>query len=131
MATWLNPYLQFHGATREAMEYYQSIFGGKLDLVTGADFGLEDQPDIIMHAHLKTEGGWTFMASDCEGTKGAGLGDPAHAMCIGGDAAAKPWFDALAEDGEVLMPLSKQQWGSTHGAVLDKFGVRWMFDLEL
>lgn len=132
MTTWINPYLQFLGTAREAMTFYHSIFGGKLDIATGADFGVPDDDERIMHAHLETADGWTFMASDCDDTDGEGDGNPSRSLCIGSDQptpAALEWFEALAEGGEVHIPLEKQVWGSLYGQVRDRFGVLWMFNL--
>lgn len=128
MSTWINPYLYFDAQTREAFEFYHSIFGGKLDLVTGADFGMGDA-ERIMHAHLETEGGWTFMGSDGEGVTGEVR---RCNLCVGGDESeldhAKRWFNELANGGEVLMELDRQPWDSQYGAVKDKFGVTWAFN---
>ena len=44
MATKLYPYLNFPGNAREAMEFYQSVFGGKLDVMTFGDYGMEGMP---------------------------------------------------------------------------------------
>ena len=62
-----SPYLFFVGSCREAMNTYQSIFGGELDIVTAAD--LPDAPpeapkDAIMHAALTLDNGGLLMASD-------------------------------------------------------------------
>lgn len=115
MTTWMTPYLQFPGTAREAMTFYHSVFGGHLDLLTGAEFGVPDAGEAIMHAHLATEDGWSVLASDCEDTGGTGDGDPSRSLCIGSDVptpAALEWFEALAaEGGEVLMP-----WRSRRGA---------------
>lgn len=55
--TTLTPYLAFAGNAREAMTFYQSVFGGQLDLVNGKDFGLPpERHDRIMHAFLRTDG---------------------------------------------------------------------------
>lgn len=130
MSSWLNPYIGFGGNAREAMEFYQSVFGGKLDFMTGAQFGLpEDQADRIMHAHLETEDGWTFMAADS--SEPVDMVSGPITLCIGGEGAAKATqiYEALqANGGEAVMPLQKQQWGSIHGHVRDRFGVLWMLD---
>jgi hypothetical protein len=51
MVSRLNPYLSFNGNARRAMEFYASVFGGKLAFNTFAEFGAEDSPDadLIMH----------------------------------------------------------------------------------
>ena len=64
----LNPYINFGGNAREAMEFYQSVFGGKLDISTFGDFQMpgisEDDVDLIMHSQLATDAGFTLMGSD-------------------------------------------------------------------
>ena len=38
----LNPYLNFDDNTREAMEFYQSVFGGELTVSTFGELGMTD-----------------------------------------------------------------------------------------
>ena len=66
MASQLNPYLNFNGTTRQALEFYHSVFGGDLALTTFAEFGAADGPDAdrIMHGMLVTGTGYTIMAAD-------------------------------------------------------------------
>ena len=65
MAVALNPYLNFPGTAREAMTFYQSVLGGELQISTFGEYGA-DGPEAngVMHSHLETEAGMTFMASD-------------------------------------------------------------------
>ena len=66
MASRLNPYISFAGDARQAMEFYQSVFGGELRISTFGEFGAQDAPeaDKIMHSQLETDNGFTLMASD-------------------------------------------------------------------
>ena len=67
MSAQLNPYLSFRDNAREAMEFYQSVFGGDLASNTFAEFQASDDPaerDKIMHSMLTTKGGMVLMASD-------------------------------------------------------------------
>src|SRR5215213_932366 len=62
----LNPYLNFRDDAKEAMEFYQSVFGGELTSSTFAEFGAADDPvdaDKIMHSQLES-GGITLMGAD-------------------------------------------------------------------
>lgn len=43
MATRLNPHLHFSGNAREAMEFYRSVLGGELDVMTFGDVGGGDE----------------------------------------------------------------------------------------
>src|SRR3954447_4589092 len=69
MASTLNPYINFDGDARAAMEFYESIFGGTLTLTTFGEFGPPDAPasaesNRIMHGMLTTEQGYTLMGAD-------------------------------------------------------------------
>mgnify|MGYP006199430323 CR=1 FL=1 len=67
MGTRLNPYLSFRDSAREAMEFYHSVFGGKLTTNTFAEFHASEDPaeqDKIMHSLLETDGGLVIMAAD-------------------------------------------------------------------
>ena len=63
MASRLNPYLNFQGDAREAMEFYRDVFGGELNVMSFGDMGGEPA-DGVMHAQLETPAGFTLMASD-------------------------------------------------------------------
>lgn len=39
---------------------------------------------------------------------------------------AEKLFDALADGGNVGMPLAKTEWAEKYGMCTDKFGVQWM-----
>ena len=59
MSAQLNPYLSFRDNAREAMEFYQSVFGGELTSNTFAEFQASDDPaeqDKIMHSMLTHRG---------------------------------------------------------------------------
>jgi PhnB protein len=64
----LNPYLNFRGQAREALEFYHSVFGGDLTVSSFADLGGMDLPegesDQVMHGQLETPAGFTLMAAD-------------------------------------------------------------------
>ncbi|MBA3294462.1 MAG: VOC family protein, partial [Geodermatophilaceae bacterium] len=66
MASRLNPYISFAGNARQAMEFYNGVFGGSLTLNTFGEFGAPDAPeaDKIMHAMLETDSGFTLMGAD-------------------------------------------------------------------
>lgn len=135
MQSRLNPYLGFKDNAREAMEFYQSVFGGKLDLNTFKEFNASQDPsedDKIMHSMLETDNGITFMASDTpngmEYRPGSSI-----SMSLSGDneAELRGYWDKLTAEGTVTMPLEKAPWGDTFGMCTDKFGVNWMVDITV
>ena len=70
----LNPYISFSGNAREAMEFYQSVFGGNLDVSTFADFQMpgiaEDEANKVMHSQLSHRAGFTLMGADMPASMG-------------------------------------------------------------
>jgi PhnB protein len=133
MASRLNPYLNFNGNARQALEFYASVFGGTLNLTTFADFDKDaPSPDKIMHGQLETEAGYTLMASDAPpGMESQGM--HGFGVSISGDDAdtdaLRGYFGKLSDGGTVTMPMQKQQWGDEFGMVTDKFGVPWLVDI--
>ena len=133
MAITLNPYLNFEGNARQAMEFYESVFGGTLNVSTFGEFQAAEDPseeDLVMHADLEGTGGIRFMAADTpkrmEYTPGSNI-----SMSLSGEDEAQltGYFDKLADGGSVMMPLTKAQWGDTFGMCTDRFGVRWLVNI--
>ena len=134
MPTKLNPYLNFRDNTREAMEFYRSVFGGKLDMNTFKDYHASQDPsedDKIMHSVLETENGMTIMAADTpnsmEYKPGTNFG-----LSLSGDDEAEltAYYERLAAGGTATMPLAKAAWGDTFGMVTDKFGISWLVNIS-
>lgn len=128
----LSPYLNFPGNSREAMTYYQGVFGGSLDVMSFADFGMTDMPaDGTMHARLVTERFNIYASDAMPGAEKTWGGTRVYLAFMGDeDAVMRGWWDALVADGSAGMPLEKQSWGSTYGLVMDKFGIEWMFNID-
>jgi PhnB protein len=132
MATRLNPYITFDGNARQAMEYYEQVFGGTLRLNTFGEYGADDQAlaDKIMHAQLETTSGYTLMASDLAPGMTHNPGDNIVVSLSGEDAdELRGYWEKLTDGGTVSMPLEKQMWGDEYGACTDRFGVSWMIDI--
>jgi PhnB protein len=132
MGTQLNPYLNFKDNTREAMEFYRGVFGGKLELNTFKDYHASQDPsedDKIMHSVLYAEG-MSFMASDTPDRMEYKPGTN-FSMSLSGEDETEltGYFDKLAAGGTIGMPLNKAVWGDTFGMVTDKFGVTWLVNI--
>jgi PhnB protein len=128
----LNPYLNFAGSARQAMEFYESVFGGKLEVMTFADAGAEGMPDPqqVMHASLETPSGFTLMASDLPPGMELQTGNSMSVSLSGDDdEELRRYWSALSADGTVTMPLERQMWGDDFGACTDRFGVSWMVNI--
>ncbi len=66
MSSRLNPYINFAGNAREAMEFYERVFGGTLALNTFGEYGAPDAPgaDKVMHGMLEGDHGFALMGAD-------------------------------------------------------------------
>lgn len=134
MATRLNPYLSFRDNTREAMEFYKKVFGGKLDMMTFKESNASQDPsedDLIMHASLEAPNGIAFMASDTPQRMEYKPGTNFN-MSLSGDSDAelRGYFEKLADGGTVTMPLEKAIWGDTFGMCDDRFGIHWLVNIS-
>jgi PhnB protein len=134
MQTKLNPYLSFKDNTREAMEFYRTVFGGKLNLSTFKDYHASQDPsegNLIMHSVLEADNGITFMASDTSNRMEYRPGTN-MSMSLSGDneAELKAYFEKLSAGGMVTMPLEKAMWGDSFGMCVDKFGVQWLVNIS-
>jgi len=130
MTVRLNPYLGFRDDAREAMTYYQSIFGGELTISTFGDLHASADPeeqDKVMHSQLEAPDGLVLMAADTpaamEYSPQAGV-----SVSLSGDDEdrLRGYWERLSEGGSVTMPFEKAPWGATFGMCVDRFGTSWM-----
>lgn len=135
MTVKLNSYISFNGNAKEAIEFYQSVFGGEVFMDTFDSFAdkmpiQEADKGKIMHAYLKGDNGIELMASDTPSgmqfQSGAQI-----SLTLNGDDEEKlrGYWEKLGEGGQVAVPLDKAPWGDTFGMLTDKFGINWMVDI--
>ncbi|MFE9203556.1 VOC family protein [Micromonospora sp. NPDC007230] len=132
MASRLNPYLSFRDNARQAMEFYQNVFGGNLTLSTFGEAGNPDPAvaNQVMHAMLETDRGFTLMASDTPPEMEYSPGNNISISVSGDDAdELRGYWKQLAEGGTVSVPLEKQMWGDEFGMCVDRFGIGWMVNI--
>lgn len=134
----VQPYLFFDGKCEEALEFYKSAIGAKVDMMMRFSEAPEKPPEgampagsekKIMHAAFKV-GDTQIMASDghCAGKpsfQGFGL-----TLNAANDAEADKLFNAVGKGGQVQQPLTKTFFASRFGMVTDRFGVMWMVIAE-
>ncbi|MDQ0118433.1 VOC family protein [Pseudarthrobacter sp902506025] len=130
----LNPYLNFRDNAREAMTFYQEVFGGDLAITTFGDMEASQNPDednLVMHALLVTPSGLTVMGSDSPQRIDYRPGNTFSLSLSGDDAdeLQRCWLQ-LSEGGTVTIPLDVAPWGDAFGMCMDKFGVSWMVNIE-
>ncbi len=127
----LNPYLSFKSNAREAMEFYKSIFGGKLDISTFGEMAHDpSEKDGVMHATLEGDNGVLFMASDVPSEMTFDPGQNIRMSLSGDDEALlKGYWEALTDGAHVEVALDKAPWGDMFGMLTDKFGIGWMVNI--
>lgn len=134
----IQPYLFFRGRCEEAIKFYEKALGAKVGMM----MRFKDNPDKppsnvvppsldekIMHAAIDIAGA-TIMMSDGMKTGGPAFGSISLSLSVGKAADVDRYFNALAEGGEVEMPVNKTFFAERFGGVKDKFGVSWMIICE-
>jgi PhnB protein len=131
----LNPYLGFRDNAKEAMEFYQSVFGGELTQSTFAEYHASEDPseqDKIMHSHLTMPNGMELMAADTPNSMDYTPGNNFSVSLSGGsedDDELRGYWNKLLDGGSETMPLDVAPWGDVFGMCVDKFGVAWMVSI--
>ncbi len=131
--TELGTYVFFDGTCADAVRYYERTLGAKVEMLMRVGEAPKDQcpmppgmDDKIMHARLTIDG-HVLMASDwtCETPfeKPSGF---SLSLSYPSTAEAQRVFNALADGGNVIMPMEKTFWAEAFGMVVDRFGMSWM-----
>jgi PhnB protein len=129
----INPYLNFDGNCREALEFYAKALGGTIEFMqTHADSPMKDQTppawrDKILHARLRV-GNQVLMASDAPPQHYSPAG--AYYISIGVETpeeAERIWA-ALSAGAKVDMPLQQTFWAKRFAMFKDRFGTPWMIN---
>jgi PhnB protein len=127
----VQPYLFFEGRCEEAVEFYRRALGAEVEML----MRFKDSPeptmappgagDKVMHMSLRI-GETTVLASDgrCQGQPG--FQGFSLSLTVPNEAEAERLFAALADGGQVQMPLTKTFFSPRFGMVADRFGVSWM-----
>jgi PhnB protein len=119
----LTPFINFQGRAREAVEFYQKVLGGELELQAGPN-------GRIGQARLEAEG-VHIIATDGHPDYPAKVGENLALFLEGSDGPRLTGiFKALSQGGKVNMPLAKQPWGGQVGWLVDKFGISWSVNIQ-
>lgn len=137
----VQPYLFFDGRCEEALAFYGKALGAQVTVMMryrdspvpaqGGPEGCAPMPgDKIMHANFQI-GETQLMASDGMALGQAQFKGFSLSIAAPDDAEARRIFEALAEGGQVQMPLAATFFASSFGMVADRFGVSWMVIVPL
>lgn len=111
----LSPYVNFRGRAREALEFYHSVLGGRLD------------PRAL---RLEVDG-TTIIATDGHPKYPPAVGDNMAIALSGSDRdRLTRVFTALGEGGMIKGPLTPQPGIGQVGYLADRFGINWIVTIE-
>ena len=137
----VSTYLNFPRTTEKAFEFYRSVFGTQFDgpisrmgeapPTPGQPPLSEADQNLVLHVALPILAGHVLMGTDAPESMGFTVSH-GNAVSINLEpdtrAETKKLFDALAQGGKGEMPLQDMFWGALFGSLVDRFGVRWMFN---
>jgi PhnB protein len=130
----VQPYLNFNGRAQEAIDFYRKALGAEVTMLMHfkdcpdpqqSSMISPESKDKVMHAAIKI-GDTTVFASDGRCTGAPNFQGISLALNAKDEADAKRLFGALADGGQVQMPLGKTFFSPSFGMLADRFGVAWM-----
>lgn len=147
MAITATPHLNFRGDARQALEFYQSVFGGRLTVVAYGDYGMpKELPDAdkVVFGQVTADNGFTIMAYDAPAhspaavppaatTRANGLtltGDRFF-VSVSGDTADEvgTLWEGLADGAEIVEKFGPSAFSPGFGMLTDRFGVTWVLQV--
>lgn len=128
----LNPYINFSGKCREALNFYKACFNGEIEAISTFDEapGETDEKfkDNVMHSEFRAEGIF-FMATDGMPGRDAVSGDNISLTLQFTDEQEQARiFEALSQGGKITQPLEDTFWGARFGMLVDRYGIHWMLN---
>ncbi len=131
----LNPYLMFNGQCEEAFKFYEQALGGKIQQMSryeGMPAEYNSPPDWnnkIMHGRISI-GDTVVMGSDAPPPRYQTPQGMQLSMSLSDPAEADRMFNALAEGGQIQMPMQATFWAARFGMLVDRFSISWMVNCE-
>jgi PhnB protein len=124
-------YLFLDGRCEEAIEFYKKTLGAKVEML----MRFKESPDQtmcapgsgdkVLHSCIRI-GDTAVMASDGHNNGNPEFKGFSLSLNAKDKAEADRLFNALADGGQVTMPLTKTFFSPSFGMLADKFGVGWM-----
>lgn len=127
-------HINFRGHARNALSFYQSVFGGDLIIVTHAQaYGTQDasESELVGWGQVTSDAGFIVMAFDVPQAMSHDAGEiPFFISVRGADSdEISAYWAKLSDGGNIVMPLVPSAWAKLYGMVKDKFGVTWVLDV--
>ena len=136
MSVTTTTHLNFRGDAREALTFYQSVFGGRTVLLTYADaHNVTDPAEAgqIMWGQVEAPNGFHVMAYDVPGNQTYSPGDKPVFVSVRGtdEAELTTYWKGLSEGATIVQDLGPAGWSPLYGMLKDRFGVTWVLDVAV
>jgi PhnB protein len=127
-------HLNFRGDARAALEFYQSVFGGEIAIVTYKDAHSVQAPaeaDQVMWGQVAARNGFRVMAYDVPSRLPWDEGKNAFFVSVRGDSADEitALWEKLSAGATITQPLAPSGWSPLYGMLKDRFGITWVVDI--
>ena len=134
MSVTTTTHLNFRGDARAALEFYQSVFGGDLAVVTYSDAGSvqeESEADQVMWGQVLGGNGFHVMAYDVPSRLAYDQGENSFFVSLRGETVdeATGYWEKLAAGATVVIPMGPAGWAPAYGMLRDRFGVVWVVEV--
>ncbi|NGZ87858.1 VOC family protein [Duganella aceris] len=127
-------HLNFRGQAREALGFYQSVFGGDVTLVTYKDAHKvteQSEAEQIMWGQVAADDGFRVMAYDVPSHTAFNPGELAFLVVVEAATAEETSarWDKLSDGATITAPLAPSPWSPLYGMLKDRFGVNWVLSV--
>ncbi|MEV0646198.1 VOC family protein [Phytomonospora sp. NPDC050363] len=128
-------HLNFRGDARAALEFYRSVFGGEMTVLTNGDMGNTAaepaESGHVMWGQVAAENGFRVMAYDVPSSRPWSRGEDPFFVSVRGDSAEEiaALWTGLSEGATVSVPLEPARWTPLYGMLTDRFGITWVLDV--
>ncbi|MFT7837890.1 VOC family protein [Saccharothrix sp. BKS2] len=136
MSVTTTTHLNFRGDARAALEFYRSVFGGDLAVVTYRDAGNvqeESEADQVMWGQVRAGNGFRVMAYDVPSRTGFDRGENSFFVSLRGEGVEEVtgYWRGLCDGATVVVPIGPAGWAPAYGMLRDRFGVVWVVDVSV
>ena len=135
MSVNVTPHLNFRGNAREALEFYRTVFGGELTILSYADMGNPDPAtaEHVTWGQVTAPSGFRIMAYDVYPQLPWDQGQHAFYVSVRGSDVEELQgiWDGLADGATVLQPIGPSAWAPLYGQLVDRFGIVWVLDVAV
>ncbi|GAA3879416.1 VOC family protein [Streptomyces sedi] len=127
-------HLNFRDKAREALEFYQSVFGGQVVAFTNGEAGAVEHPadtDRISWGEVRAENGFHVMAYDVRENETHDAGDRPFFVSVRGEDTEEitGYWKGLSEGATIMADLAPSGWAPLYGMLRDRYGVTWTLDV--